>query len=162
MRRFTGIFAGLFTRLMAASWLFQVMLPALCCCYCFGVGTATAYGSDEVLYRPIPCCCQTLFGPLEVANQGAASHSVAECQGTTCTTCESYGCVRGSDSRQSTLRRRQLEGSEKLVTKLVLPCPGVLSGCDSQSSALSWADASDKGAALSAAERCVSLQRLVL
>ena len=162
MRRFTKTLVGAFARLMAAGWLFQAMFPALCCCCCFGGGTATAYGSDEAFYSPVHCCCQTLFGRLGVADQGAASYSVAECRGTTCAACESYGCYRGSDSRQSTLRRRQLEGSEKLIAKLVLPCPGILSGCDSHSSALSWADASDKGAALSAAERCVSLQRLVL
>ena len=162
MRRFTKTLVGAFTRLMAAGWLVQVMLPALCCCCCLGVGTATAYGSDEAFYSPVRCCCQMLAGRLGVANQGAASCSGAECQGATCTTCESYGCHRGSDSRQSTLRRRQLEGSEKLITKLVLPCPGILSGCNSHSSALSWADVSDKGAALSAAERCVSLQRFVL
>ena len=145
---------------MAASWLFEVMLSGLCCC--IGGGTATAYGSNEVLYRPVRCCCQTLFGRLEVPNQGAASHSVAECRGMTCAACESYGCFRGLDSRQFTRRRQQLEGSEKLITKLVLPCPGVLPGCNSQSSVPSWADAYDKGAALSAAERCVSLQRFLL
>ena len=161
MRRFTKTLVGAFARLMAASWLFQTVLPALCCSCCFCGGTATAYGSDEVFFCPVPCC-QALTSRLEVANQGLASCSVAECQGTTCTTCDSCGCIRELDSRQSTLRRRQLEGSEKLLTRLVLPCPGVLSGCDLRSSALSWADASDKGAALSAAERCVTLQRLVL
>jgi hypothetical protein len=161
MRRFTKTLVGAVARLTAASWLFQVVFPALCCCCCACDGTATAYG-NEVSYRPVPCCCQTLAGRLEVANQGAASFSVVECQGTACAACESCGCIRGLDSRQSTLRRRQLEGSEKLITRLVLPCPGVLSGYDSHSSALSWADASGKGAALSAVERCVSLQRLVL
>jgi hypothetical protein len=162
MRRFTKIFAGFFTRLMAASWLFLVVLSALCCCCCLGGGATTAYGSDEVLYYPASCCCQTLFGRWDAANQSAASHSVAECRGTTCATCDSYGCFRGLDGRRSTLRRRQLEGSEKPITKLVSPCPGVLSGCDSRWPAPSWADACDKGAALSAAERCVSLQRLLL
>lgn len=157
MRRFTKTSVGAFARLMAASWLFQVVFPALCCCCCACDGTATVYG-NEVSYRPASCC-QALASRLEVANQGLASCSVAECQSTTC---ESCGCTRGLDSRQSTLHRRLLEGSEKLITRLVLPCPGVLSGCDSRSSALSRADASDKGAALSAAERCVSLQRLVL
>jgi len=160
MRRFTKTLVGAFARLMAASWLFQVVFPALCCC-CACDDTTAVYGS-EVPYRPVPGCCKTLANHLGAASQGATSSSVAECQGTTCTTCEPCGCIRGLDSRQSTLRRRQLEGSEKLITKLALPCSGVLSGCNLHSSALSWADASDKGAALSAAERCVTLQRLVL
>ena len=162
MRRFTKTLVGEFARLMAAGWLFQALLPALCCCCCFCGGITTAYGSDEVFYSPVPCCCQMLAGRLGVANQGAVSCSGAECQGATCTTCESYGCHRGSDSRQSTLRRRQLEDSEKTITNLVLHCLDIPSDRDSHWPSPTLADASDKGAALSAAERCVSLQRLVL
>lgn len=162
MRRFPRTLVGTFARLMAAGSLFQVVVPALCCCCCFCGGITTAYDSDEVFLCPVPRCCLALAGHLETANQDAASCSVAECQGTTCSACESCGCIRGLDSRQSTLRRRQLEGAQKLMTKLALSCPGVLSGRDSQWQAPSWADACDKGAALSAAEHCVTLQRLVL
>jgi hypothetical protein len=162
MRWFTKNFAGPFARLMAASWLLQVVFPVLCCCSCLSSCTATAYGSDKVLSYSVPCCCQTLFSRLGVTNQVASPYSVMECQGTTCPNCDSCSCYRASDSRPSTHRRRQLEGSEKLIVNLVLACPGDSFGGDSQWSVPSRTDACDKGAALSAAERCVSLQRLVL
>ena len=161
MRRFTKTLIGVFARLTAAGWLVQAMLPALCCC-CLGVGTATAFGSDEVFYSPVPCCCQMLAGRLGIANQCATPCCVAECLGTTCAACESHGCYCGSDSRQSTLRRRQLEDSERPIAKLVLPCLDIPSDRDSHWPSSTLADACNKGAALSAAERCVSLQRLVL
>jgi hypothetical protein len=162
MRRFTKYFAGPFARLMAASWLLQVVFPALCCCCCLGGGTAMACGSNEALYNPRPCCCQAHFGRLHVASQGAAPHSVVECRGATCPTCESCGSHGVSDSRPSTVRRRQLEGSERPIAALVLPFPSDLSECDSQRSVSSWTDACNKGAALSAPERCVNLQRFLL
>jgi hypothetical protein len=162
MRRFTQNFVGLFARLMAASWLVQVMLPALCC-YCYlGVGAATAYGGSEAFHAPTPCCCQTIFGRLGVADRNVAPHSAVECRGTACPPCETCGCLAGSDSRPSSLRRRQLEGSEKLLAKLVLPCQSDLLNCDSHRTVPSWTDACNKGIALSATERCVALQRLLL
>lgn len=162
MRRITKTFVGVSARLMAASWLFQTLLPALCCCCCLCGNTTTAYGSDEMLPHSASCCCPALFGQSGVAGQRAVSHSVADCRGTICDTCESYGCLRGSDSRQSTLRRRQVEDSESPVAKLVLPSPCVASNCDSHWLSSTSANVCDKGTALSAAERCVSLQRLVL
>lgn len=161
MRRVTKTFVGVSARLMAASWLFQTLLPALCCC-CLCADTTTAYGSDKTLPHLTSCCCQTLLGRSGVADHGAASHAVVECRGTICDTCESYGCLLGSGNRQPTLRRRQVEDSENPVAKLVLPCPSVSSGCNSHWLSSTSANACDKGAAFSAAERCVSLQRLLL
>lgn len=160
MRHQAKISVGAFARLMAAGWLFQALLPTLCCWCCVAGETANAYGNAEVPYHPASCCCQTLFRQSKAGDQGAASRVAEERR--TCATCESFGCFHGSDSRQSTLRRRQHEDTEGPIAKLVLLSHDISSDRDSHWPSPTWADACDQGAALSAAERCVSLQRLLL
>jgi hypothetical protein len=162
MRRFAGTLVGSFAQLMAAGWLAQAMLPALCCCCCLGLGNTAAYGSHEAFYFPTRCCCETRFDRYGVPHQGVMSHSVTECRGACCTDCESYDCHRNLDGRQSTLRRRQLDDSEQPTARLVLLCLDVLSDRDSHWPSPTLGSACDKVAALSAAERCISLQRLLL
>lgn len=161
MRRFTGPLVGAFARVMAAGWLFQAVFPTLCCCCCIVGGNANANADTEVFYPTASCCCQMLFRQPRIGDHDTASRAAAEHRAG-CTTCESCGCCHGSDGRQSTLRRRQLEGSQRVIAKLVLPCLDIPSDRDSQWPSPTLADACDKGTALSAAERCISLQRLLL
>lgn len=122
MQRLRRIFTGFFARLMAAGWLFQVTVFAICYCCCLDGGSANACGVSSC---PASCSCQTRFGrPMP--------------------------------------RRQQLEGYERPTAKPVLPYPDILFGQDSHEPSAFSAAACDQRVALSAAERCVSLQRLVL
>lgn len=159
MQGFRKIFTGFFARLMAAGWLFQVIFPALCCCCCLDNNSADA--GDDFDY-PITCCCQIRSGCLEVADHDGLPQLTAGCRGIICEVCESFGCLRGADTQLSATLRHQLGGREKLAVHFTLSCPGILFSRNSHCPSESFADVCADWAAISATERCVCLQRLVL
>ena len=162
MRRLKRTIIGMFAQFMAASWLFQMMLPALCCCCYAADGTAVSARDNGLAYPAMTCCCQPLFGHFVSVDGAAASHSVADCRGMSCETCASNGCFRGMDNRELTIRRRPVGVDKKLADQPVMPWPSVLSNSCPQWPVPSGTDTFEKGVALSAADRCVCLQRLLL
>ena len=159
MRLFARTILDVLARLMAVGWLVQTVLPTLCCC-CLGNTAASA--GDQTLQLPASCCCHTLLKPHGDLQQRTSSHAVVECPGTSCPTCDFCDCSRASDNRPSTLRRRLLEDSKLSISGFVLPCLNILPAGNSHWASCPEANARDSGDLLSAAERCVSLQRFLL
>jgi len=154
-------FVGICGRLTTVCWLFQVMLPAMCCCC--ADRTAIFSSANGLACRASTCCVASVFGPSVCVTDATASSSARDCRGLCCENCASYGGFHGLESREATLRSRQVESSEALADQPVFGSLGFVSHSTNRlRSARYGADTLNNGAVLSAADRCVNLERLLL